>query len=66
MRIGIYDPYLDTLSGGEKYMLSAASCLAKEHKVFIFWDKDKDPEWGLDRFFAEKVYENDNIVIYKS
>ncbi|OGH24746.1 MAG: hypothetical protein A3B47_00500 [Candidatus Levybacteria bacterium RIFCSPLOWO2_01_FULL_39_24] len=44
MRIGIYDPYLDTLSGGEKYMLSAASCLAKEHKVFIFWDKDKETE----------------------
>lgn len=44
MRIGIYDPYLDTLSGGEKYMLSIASCLAKEHKVFIFWDKNKEAE----------------------
>lgn len=44
MTIGILDPYLDTLSGGEKYMLSAASCLAQEHEVFIFWDKDKEAE----------------------
>ncbi|MDP2649865.1 MAG: glycosyltransferase family 4 protein [bacterium] len=44
MRIGIFDPYLDTLSGGEKYMLSIASCLAEEHEVFIFWDKNKEVE----------------------
>lgn len=42
MRIGIYDPYLDTLSGGEKYMLSIASCLSSEHEVFIFWNKEKE------------------------
>src|SRR3989344_7856960 len=44
MKIGIYDPYLDSLSGGEKYMLSIASCLAQEHEVFIFWDKKKEVE----------------------
>src|SRR3989344_8601665 len=44
MKIGIYDPYLDSLSGGEKYMLSIASCLAQEHEVFIFWDKEKEVE----------------------
>jgi glycosyltransferase involved in cell wall biosynthesis len=38
MRIGIYDPYLDTLSGGEKYMLTAASCLSEKNDVTIFWD----------------------------
>lgn len=38
MKIGIYDPYLDTLTGGEKYMLTAASCLAEKHNVSIFWD----------------------------
>lgn len=42
MKIGIYDPYLDTLSGGEKYMLSIASCLSSQHEVFIFWDKEKE------------------------
>ena len=40
----MFDPYLDTLSGGEKYILSAASCLAQEHEVFIFWDKSKEAE----------------------
>lgn len=44
MRIGVFDPYLDTLSGGEKYMLSIASCLSSQHEVFIFWDKDKEVE----------------------
>jgi glycosyltransferase involved in cell wall biosynthesis len=44
MRIGIFDPYLDTLSGGEKYMLSIASCLSREHEVFIFWDEEKETE----------------------
>jgi len=41
MNIGIYSPYLDTLTGGEKYIFTAASCLSKEHKVTVFWD---DPE----------------------
>lgn len=41
MNIGIYSPYLDTLTGGEKYIFTAASCLSKEHKVTIFWD---DPQ----------------------
>ncbi len=44
MRIGIFNPYLDTLSGGEKYMLSVASCLARAHEVFIFWDENKETE----------------------
>ena len=38
MKIGIYDPYLDTLSGGERYMLTAASCLSSLHEVEVFWD----------------------------
>lgn len=44
MKIGIFDPYLDTLSGGEKYMLSIASSLSSDHEVFIFWDKNKESE----------------------
>jgi glycosyltransferase involved in cell wall biosynthesis len=42
VKIGIFDPYLDSLSGGEKYMLSIALCLTPEHDVFIFWDKEKE------------------------
>lgn len=42
MRIGIYTPYLDTLTGGEKYILTLASCLSKNHEVSFFWDKERD------------------------
>jgi glycosyltransferase involved in cell wall biosynthesis len=42
MRIGIYDPYLDDLGGGEKYMMTIAECLAKEHEVSVFWDTVDD------------------------
>jgi len=38
MKIGIFDPYLDTMSGGEKYMLSIALSLSENHDVNIFWD----------------------------
>lgn len=38
MKIGIYDPYLDSLGGGERYMLTIAACLSREHEVSVFWD----------------------------
>jgi glycosyltransferase involved in cell wall biosynthesis len=41
MRIGIYDPYLDTLGGGERYILTAASCLSQKHIVDVFWSESK-------------------------
>lgn len=44
MKVGIFDPYLDTLGGGEKYMLTLALCLSKKHDVSIFWDKEKEQE----------------------
>lgn len=50
MKIGIYDPYLDDLGGGEKYMLSIAECLSQNHKVDIFWDKKEDLDEALRRF----------------
>lgn len=50
MKIGIYDPYLDDLGGGEKYMLSVAECLSKRHEVAIFWDEKKDFEKAMERF----------------
>jgi glycosyltransferase involved in cell wall biosynthesis len=39
MKIGFYDPYLDTLSGGERYILSIASHWTKFNDVTVFWDK---------------------------
>ena len=44
MKIGIFDPYLDTMSGGEKYMLTLGQCLAKEHTVTLFWDIQRKEE----------------------
>ena len=39
MKAGIYDPYLDTLGGGEKYCLTLAELLLKnDFEVDIFWD----------------------------
>lgn len=50
MRIGIYDPYLDDLGGGEKYMMTIAQCLSKKNKVEILWDTKEDVEAVAKRF----------------
>lgn len=50
MRIGIYDPYLDDLGGGEKYMMTIAECLENEHEVDIFWDKRQEVKELINRF----------------
>jgi glycosyltransferase involved in cell wall biosynthesis len=42
VRIGIFDPYLDDLGGGEKYMLTIAEYLSRKNKVDIFWDDKED------------------------
>ncbi len=67
MKIGIFDPYLDTLGGGEKYMLTAASVLSQKHDVFVFWDenilKEASDKFNInlsrvktvDNIFSEKV-----------
>lgn len=38
MKIGLFDPYLDTMGGGERYILSIASFLQKNHEVILYWD----------------------------
>lgn len=53
MRIGVFDPYLDTLGGGERYILTAASYLSKNHAVDIFWNdsnikKNAENKLGID------------------
>ena len=50
MRIGIFDPYLDDIGGGEKYMMSIAAVLAEKHAVDIFWDHPADLELIGERF----------------
>lgn len=50
MKIGIYDPYLDDVGGGEKYMMSIAECLSQEHEVTVFWDNKRDIDTIIERF----------------
>lgn len=50
MRVGIYDPYLDDLGGGEKYILTLATCLSKNHEVRLFWDSPDDLDIVTQRF----------------
>ncbi len=39
-KAAIYDPYLDTLGGGERYSLEVASYLSKNgYQVDVFWDE---------------------------
>jgi glycosyltransferase involved in cell wall biosynthesis len=63
MRVGIFDPYLDTLGGGEKYMLTAASYLSQKNDVFIFWDQEDVLVKGAERFKLDlsKVKTEKNI-----
>jgi glycosyltransferase involved in cell wall biosynthesis len=42
MRIGVFDPYLDDLGGGEKYMMILALSLVERHDVTVFWDNESD------------------------
>jgi len=50
MKIGIYDPYLDDLGGGEKYMMTIAQVLSGSHDVSVFWDNNSDVNELLKRF----------------
>lgn len=38
MKIGLYNPYFDSLGGGERYTLTLASHWAKKHEVDLFWN----------------------------
>ena len=44
-RVALYDPYLDTLGGGEKHILSILEVFAEQGcEVNIFWDKNLTKE----------------------
>lgn len=67
MKVGVYDPYLDDGGGGEKYMMTLASCLSQKHDVSIFWDSTQDIEKVSTRFEIdiEKVNIRENIFSSK-
>ena len=44
-KVALYDPYLDTLGGGEKYILSILEVFAEQgYEISIFWDKNLTKE----------------------
>lgn len=46
----MYDPYLGSLGGGEKYVLTAAACLAERHEVTVAWDDHSILQKAEERF----------------
>ena len=39
MKVGIYDPYLNTLGGGERYIVEIAKSFLDDHEVSLFWNQ---------------------------
>ena len=45
LKAALYDPYLDTLGGGEKHIFSILEVFAEQgYEVNIFWDKNLTKE----------------------
>lgn len=62
LKAAIYDPYLDTLGGGERYCLSVAEILLKnKYKVDIFWSGNQDILSVAEKRFNLNL-ENLNII----
>jgi len=61
-KAAIYDPYLDTLGGGERYCLTVAEVLLKNgYQVDIFWSGKKDLIEKAEKRFSLNL-KNLNIV----
>jgi len=63
MKIGLFDPYLDALGGGERYMLTIAQCLRGDHQIDLFWKDSSILNKAEERFGLklEDVFTVDNI-----
>lgn len=63
MKIGIFDPYLDSLGGGERYALTLAENLSQDNRVEIFWNDPTIKNKIKDRLFLnlDKAIFVDNI-----
>ncbi len=57
MKALIYDPYLDTMGGGERYVLTFASALKSSGYIVTFaWPDRRTFSSGLDRFNLESDF----------
>lgn len=73
LRIGIFDPYLDSLGGGERYVLTVAEHLSENHQVEILWtgqnlkNKIKNRlEINLDKArFVDNIFTREKNILIK-
>lgn len=73
LKIGIYDPYLDTLGGGEKYIFGIAECFLPRNSVTIFWNDDQIVNMAQTKFqidlnslkISPNIFENKTNFIDK-
>jgi glycosyltransferase involved in cell wall biosynthesis len=62
MKAAIYNPYLDTLGGGERYTLAIAEVLASEgYRVDLQWHESEILE-KIEKRFGRKLDSNINVV----
>ena len=54
MKAAVYSPYLDTLGGGEKYMMTIAEVLSADYEVEVLLDKHLQKEDNLKEKLAKK------------
>jgi len=64
VKIGLYDPYLDTFGGGEKYMFDIAAYVSHKHHVSFFW-KPSDREIVLQQAKKRFSVQLDNVSFTK-
>jgi len=63
MRAGIFDPYLDTIGGGERYAMTVAETLLKKGwSVDVFWKNEEVKSKLMEKFSLE--VERINFISY--
>jgi glycosyltransferase involved in cell wall biosynthesis len=74
MRVGLFNPYLDSLGGGEKYTLTLAEHLSNQgHQVHLFWNEREVRKKLEERFnlnlkkisFVENIFSSNNNFLQK-
>lgn len=66
MKLGIYNPYLDTLGGGERYSLSIGEFFLKNGwKVEVFWENNEIIDRIQNRFGLDLKKMKVNSRLYK-
>ena len=70
MKIGLYNPYFDSLGGGERYTLTLASLWSQKHDVQLFWNGSSLLDKAQKRFdidlsrvsVVKNVFDTNNLL----